>query len=298
MKPLAARLTKPALFAWLMAFSLVLVVLPPGAKRWMTGLLQPIGWIEWIFTGTAQSIREIVSDAAAPPLTAEASEQLRERVAALDRQLAHLYDENTTLRLQIDTLTGLHNQIVDARAIIHIVSVASGSANPRRRELIINGGDFRGIRAGDWVAAAPPRDTDLEASGRELVARQWLIGKVTDALPYQSRVRLLIDSDFGPEKVIPARRLPNGSLQRAEQEVLLYGEGGEMLIKGVSRNFFEDGFNLIIAPIGPLGGSGMIAGEIFASQSRTDTAQRIDLRARPIGDATTLSTVYVISPGR
>lgn len=298
MKSPGLTITKPALFGWLIALSLVLALLPGGAKRWMTGVLQPIGWIEWIFTGTARNIREIVADATETPLTAEESEHLRDRGAAMERQIAHLSDENEALQRHIDAVTGIVDQLNDAKARVIIASVASGPANPRRSELIVNRGDQAGVKIGDWVAAAGPSRSRTNLTGREMLSRQYLVGKVTDVMPLQSRVRLFTDANFGPERVIPAKKLADGTLQRAEQDVLLYGEGRDMLIKGVARNFYEDGFNLVLVPIGPLGGGGLIAGEIFASQSRQDTAQRTDLRVRPLGDATTLSAVYIISSGR
>jgi len=299
MKFALPRLTKPSLFAWLMALSLLLSLMPAGGKRWMAGILQPLGFIEWMLTGVAHNVRSIATDISQPPLTAEQSDRLRDEVEELRRRIGYLGDENEELRRQIARLTGLADQLRDTRAQIIIAPILGGSATPRRDELTISKGDFAGVRIGDWVAAAAPSGkSPTDASGRELLTRQWLVGRIVDVQPYQSRVRLITDADFGPERVVPARIKKDGTWERAEQEALLYGEGrGEARIKGVQRNYFEDGFDQVLVPLGALRSTAMLAGRITGSQSRQDSALLVDLRVAPVGDATTLMQVYVISIG-
>lgn len=291
MIPLRYRPTKRVVFATLMGVSLVLVLLPVRFKHWIGGVAQPLTWPAQIIATIRSSIRAWnLPDPEDVAVLAGENERLRRQVAEQSIRI-------TELERQIDQVTHLSRQLADERATLVIAQVLSGPTPPRRETLTIGRGSKSGISEGDWVLAGAPLEERHVETGRERMSRAWVIGRVTSVQPYRSLVTLATDPLFGRIPVRFARRLDNGEMQMlAHDEALLQGEGGgRMRVPGSKVDYFATGHRTVLASIPTTLPTLLPIGTITASRTTPQSSLHFDLDVVPIGDAISLTHVYVIS---
>jgi hypothetical protein len=142
-----------------------------------------------------------------------------------------------------------------------------------------------------------------DQSGRQLLMRQWLIGRVSEVQPYTARVRLVSDPKFGAsqagEPVCLARRLADGRWQPTPAKYVLSGRGsGRGVISRADADYWSLGYELVLATPGPDLPVTLSIGRIVGSRRLEESALHFDLDVQPLGDVRALSWVYVILTGR
>lgn len=291
-----ARPSKPTLFAILMVASACVALLPARWTGCVNGVAQPLGWFQWAVSGGARRTLEHFQGLGVPPPTPAEVRELRRQNEELARRLRHQQVTIAQLESRIAELTGLREQLDDHRAKIILASVVAGDASPRRDTLTISRGQRHGVRLGDWVAAgSPAAEYDPAETGRDLLLRQWLIGRVSEVYPYLSRVQLTTDAQFGPQRVWTARPTPEGSWELGAAESVLRGLGnGRMRIDRASENFLEAGQTVVLVPLVHPRPLALAVGRIVGAR-RLETGLHYDLEVEPWGDARRLGHVYVIS---
>ncbi len=295
------RLTKPRVFALLMGIAAVLALLPTAWTRWPGGLLQPLGWLQWSAPSATRAAERSVRDAGSEWLSPGQARELTEQIGQLRRQLGQQAVLLADLDRQIAEVTGIRQELGAGRAQIVIAAVIGFDASPQRQTLTINKGSLGEgrIRVGQWVAAGvPPEKRDPQATGRELLARQWLIGKVSTVDPYRSWVQLTTDRDFGPQAVRVAKVLPDGQWQTANEEPVLYGLGsGRMRIHQAKGDYFKSRHIVVLVPRSGDLPAALSVGYIKGSRRLPEAPLFYDLEVEPWADPRELTYVYVISAG-
>lgn len=297
MRSAITRVSKPALFTYLMLFSVVLLLVPVTWKGWLRGIVQPIGWIEWVFSSSARSTRDAAGAIGrANPSEADFERTLAE-IGELQRQLAAQSVEMDDLRRMLDDISGIRDQLGTGGAKILFGAIIGGSPTPKRETVTIWPGSLHGVRVGDWVAAGLPEELrDESATGQQLLVRQWLIGRVSEVQPYRATVRLTTDAEFGPERVVAARRLADGRWQRSGREGLLRGNGnGRMKIASSPVDWHAEGYSLALATLPGQTPIAVCVGRITGSQRVPEAALYFDLNVEPIVDSRRIGSVYVLS---
>jgi cell shape-determining protein MreC len=258
--------------------------------------MQPAGPLTWLLHGTAHRARTMAENGAGPAPTREEFEQLRQEAQGLAQQVGHQQVLIAETEQLVADLSGLRNQLNDSRAKIIFASVVGGDTSSMRETLTISKGLRHGVRQGDWVAAGlPPDERDPEASGRDLLLRQWLIGRVSEAQPHLSRVQLTTDPHFGPQRAWTAKPLPDGTWQVTDKQCGLVGSGSEMMrIDRASEDYLASGHTIVLVPLAHPRPLVLTAGRIVSAVT-LDTGLHYDLVVEPWGQARRLSHVYVIS---
>jgi hypothetical protein len=299
MSAATGRISKPALFAFLMTVSALVALLPPAWTRWVRGLIQPIGWLQWPLVAGTRRVSDGTTTAAGSAPGRDAYDRAVAELEGLRRQVGHQQLIITELEKQLADVTGIRGQLHRQQAGILIASVVAFDASPRRDALTIARGENDGIRVGQWVAAGlPPDQLDPQATGRDLLIRQWIIGRVIEAHPYLSRVQLCTDPAFGPLRVRAARINPNGVWETAKGECLLYGRGGGgMQIRDATADYVKQGYPAIVVPLGGNSTDVMTLGWASSATPLPEAALHYNLDVRPWGDQRGLTHVYVVDLG-
>jgi cell shape-determining protein MreC len=279
-----------------MAGAAVAALLPASWTGCAGGLLQPMGWFEWALSGTTRRARATGRLAAEPAPTREQFRQLREHSTRLARQVAEQKLEIDRLERQIAQLAGLRETLGELRAKIVFATVVGGDASPQRETLTISKGRRAGVRPGDWVTAGvPPAEREPEATGRDLVVRQWLIGRVSQVQPYLSSVQLASDPGFGPQRVWLARQTEDGGWQLADRQCGLEGAGkGRMRIDRAASDYLASGHTAVLVALAEPRHAVLAIGRVVGSRT-LETGLHYDLSVEPWGDPRALSHVYVLS---
>jgi cell shape-determining protein MreC len=290
------RPSKPVIFALLMLLSAALALLAPWASC-LRGPVAPLGWVQaglsHLTRGAFQAARKL--DDGDAGLDARALQDENDR---LRRQVQHEQLANEDLTRRLAEVTGVRSQLADEHAKILIAGIIAYDAAPRRATLTIDKGEEHGVKPDQWVTAGAGVNAKDPASGRELVIRQWLIGRVAEVWPKTSRILLASDPGFRDVRVRAAKILEDGRLQPVDQDCLLSGVGGgRMLIDRVIKNYYADDCRFVIVPAGAGLPGPLLIGELVGSQSLADAPLYYNLDVEPCGDVRALGYVYVIIPG-
>lgn len=279
-----------------MAAAALLALLPGRWTRCADGLGQPVSPLTWILSSGTRHARETLKSVGQPTPTREGFEQLRRQNRRLAQQVGQQQLLIGEMERQVAELSGLRDQLADSRARIIFASVVGGDTSPQRETITISKGRRHGVEQGDWVAAgAPPAERDPAATGRDLLLRQWLIGRVDEVQPYLSRVQLTTDPHFGPQRVWTARALADGTWQLADQQCGLTGSGsGIMRIDRASKDYRAADYTIVLLPLAYPQPMAMAIGRVVGSQT-LETGLHYELEVEPWDDPYTLSYVYVIS---
>lgn len=284
---------------WLMTAALAASFLPSRFTAWARALVVPLTFVEYpvklAAQGVASGVRRLLPGVPTPreaDLIAD-NEELRRQIGQQSLYIQQL-DE------QIAVLSGLRDQLKDPRAVIRVAAVLAIGTSPRDAYLTISRGTSGDppVKVGDWVVAArnPADLAEADLSGREVLARFWVIGRVTKVGTFTSVVQLSTDPGFGPVRIQAARVLADQTWQRAPREALLYGRGdGAMEIDQAEEDYLSDGFTVAMLQIPGNVPLYLSLGEIVASRSLPNAPLHYDLKVRPPGNARLLKFVYVLS---
>lgn len=285
-------------FALLMLATSLALFLPDGCAAWLDGARQPLAFLQWLVAGGARSGARLLSSAARDAVSRAEFEQLAAENAALRQQLALQQLSAEELEQRLVELSGIAEPLQDPAVRIHIATLVGGDAAPGRHAVVITRGQLDGVRPGDWVAAGAPRDeSDSAASGRDLLSRQWLLGKVRTTQAFTSEVLLITDPAFGPERVYPAR-LAEGEGVIGERECLLYGAGSHAEIRVAAENYLRLALTDVVVRLPTNRPLSLPIGRIVSAEPLRESALHFNLRVEPCGDVRRIARVYVISLAR
>jgi len=291
MKARSRRPRQAVVFAALMLLSAVLTVTPPAWTRWMAGVLQPLGWMQWLLLSGSRRAAESTGAGTISPREAELADQ----VQRLSRQVIHQGVLLARLEEQLVAVSGIREVLRGRPARIVPAAVVSVDPSPLREALTIAAGAVHGVRVGDWVAAGAPQDDVPEGVGGHPLLRQWLVGRVASVQPYLSRVQLTSDRGFERLAVRAARVLPDGRWRLSDQECLLYGRGhGRMEIRDATVDYAAEGYTFVVAPLSAAPAVSLLLGRIESSEKLLGAPLHCNIHVRPLGSAKRLSEVYVI----
>ena len=287
--------SKSSLFAILMTVSaLSAFLLPARWTNWIRAPFQSLALLQMLPMSGAQSIHEAVTTFTAPAISGAKAQELQDEVDRLRRAVGHLETRLAEQGEEVDELTRLRGQALDNLQAIVRASVVSGDSDPRRASLQIRLTTETEpyVFRGQWVVAAvaaPP--------SRSAVARGWLVGRVSDVHLQTGRVQLTTDPAF-QVGVRVARTLGDGTWQISDEECRLKGAGeGRMVIDAAARNYFEQGYDIVLVPASAELPFAMTIGRITGVRRRGDSPQHVDLEVAPWGPATALRHVYLLSTG-
>lgn len=289
--------SKSVVFAGLMIAAVVASLLPVAWTRWVRGIFQPLALLQ---SGVAALVRSgSGGDAeapgpAAPPVTPEELARLQTENRQLQRELGQQSLYVAELEKRLNEITGIRDQLRNRQANLILAPVIAYDASLQQETLLISKGSAAGIVKGQWVAAAAePGQTD----GRKLLARQWLIGRISEVQPYSSRVQLATDGRF-KEEVRVAKVLPNGAWQPLDHRCILFGRGGgRMAIEQATQDYYKLGYQIVLVPASAELPAPFTLGRIESSRPLEQTQLHFDLEARLWGEPRRLEYVYVIAVG-
>jgi cell shape-determining protein MreC len=287
------HLSRSGLFVLLMAMALVAALLPPRSLAWLRAGLQPLSWLQSPVTGMTHWV--LAWGGTADELSPADAERLRAENDQLRRQLAHFDQRYQELRYELEQVTRVRQQLQDTDSRIISAQVIGPLSDPRRDALRLARGEWAGVRVNQWVVAAEPT-AERDLSGRELVARQWLIGRITEVRPYESVVTLLSDRTARPERVVVAGVRPDGTWERLSGEMLLHGGGdGRLQIREATQSFLDGGGGrVVLVPASEWLPSAMTVGRLEDAQRVEQTQLHYNLTVAPWGEARQLRYVYII----
>ena len=296
MRTLPWRPSKPVLFTTLMLSAGFVSLLPTHWTGCTDGLTQPISPITWIFTSGTRAVQQTADDLLAPePDPATYATLLREN-ELLHNQVGQQAILISELHQVIADLSGLRGQLDDLQTRIIFASVIGRDTSPMRETLTISKGSRHGIEVGDWVTAGlPPNLRDQEATGRELLLQQWLIGTVYEVQPFISRIQLATDPEFEPQLAWVAKPLTDNTWAVAEASCSVIGAGGgRMRLDRASYDYLGNGYTIVLAPLAPPRPLVLALGKIV-SCTPLETGLHYDFEVAPWGEAVDVKDVYVIS---
>ncbi|MCA9243245.1 MAG: hypothetical protein KDA32_04760 [Phycisphaerales bacterium] len=284
--------TRSAVFGILMAASAVAAVLPARWTAWARAALTPLHFAQegltdvGVVVATPEGRHKLTTEEMIEALTER--EELRRQNLALTATLEQL-------RERVDELSDIREQIQD-HARFTIARVISCTASPNEMVLRIDQGQNARVQKGDWVAAGVAPERRGELSGRDLLMRSWLVGRVIEVGLYHSLVRCATDARFEDISVRVARKKPDGGWDILDRPLYLAGRGnGRMALIEADENFYEEGYRLVIAPIGGHYPAMTPLGELVRAQRTESSPLHYDIEALPIGTARDLRWVYVVS---
>ncbi|TWT44011.1 Cell shape-determining protein MreC [Phycisphaerae bacterium RAS1] len=293
--PVHSRLTtKQGLFTILMFGAAVAALMPGAVSGWVRRFFQPLAWFEAPITGVSQAI----SGQRGPPLTAEEAARLRVENEELRRLLGQQGLRVDDLENRLADITGLRSQLSDASAKIIIAAVMAYDGDPNRETLKIAKGSVAGLRKGQWVAAGvDAARRDPAETGRDLLMRQWLVGRVVAVEPYVGRVQLSTDPQFR-EPVIVAGAGADGRWKLGEERCFLRGKAhGRMEISQARRDYVAAGETLVVCPPSADLPLHLSIGQMIRSRPLDASPLHFDIEVRPWRAWQELSYVYVIAVG-
>lgn len=288
------------LFTLAMVFALLLAFAPLAWTGWMRYPVQVFAWMQQLISGSSRQLSGAGLSEPATQLTPQQLAELLQSNEELRRQLAHQELELRQLEDQLQQVTGLRDQLGTARAKIRIAAVVGFDAAPQRQVLTISEGSHTvtGLRPGLWVAAGVPRPSGDATLGRELLARQWLVGRIIDVQPLTSRVQLVTDPGFGPIRIQVAAVKADGRLDVRPEQALLVGAGpAGMIIRQAAQDYMAVGARIVLAPASPDLPAPMTLGEVMSSRRVPEAAMFFDLNVSPFMDLRSIRMVYIILPG-
>jgi cell shape-determining protein MreC len=285
-----------------MILAAVLSLLPASWTRWKRGIVQALGLPQWALSTAARDVRR--GDDGGAGISAHEARRLQGENEELQRLVAGQQAWLDGLEQRYEEVTGLRKQLSDSRTGILIAPVLSYDASPRRDTLLIGRGAADEVREGLWVAAGvPAAQRNTGETGRQLLLRQWLVGRVTEVWPRESRVVLASDPKFGQpqagEAVCLARLLPDGRWQPTAPKFILSGRGRErMVINQADADYPSQGYDVVLVPPSTVLPVMLSIGKIVSSTQSRESALHYDLEVRPLADPYALRHVYVILPGQ
>lgn len=274
-------------------------LLPDRWTRFADSLLQPFGWARWLVSSSARALRTAGETAATTEIPSLADyEQVVAELDEARRRIGHQSLMLQAVEEQLADVAGIRAQLGEARASIKIAAVAGMDPEPRREVLTILKGTRAGVTVGDWVASGQAgNEVDPRSTGRELLFEQYIIGRVIQVSAFEARVQLCSDPQFGPQRVLLARRGRGGALEPHARHAALVGRGdGVMKIDRSTADYLASDHTLVLVPLMHARPTLLAVGMISGVET-LETRLHYDFEVVPLGEPRTLSYVYVISVG-
>lgn len=289
------RLTKSSTFGLLLTLALLLSLLPSGVTHHLRALVQPLQWLQRPLTGGAQAATGAVSSEDPGLSEQEVGALVREK-AALERQLGHLQAALRERDRRIAELTGVRSQLLNDRAAIIVARVTAVGGDPHRDTLRLGRGSTSGVEVGQWVAAGAAI-SDEPVLGRELLARQWLIGKVDAVTTYECTVVLCSDPQFATE-VRMARPLDGGGWEPGPIRAIVNGRGrGRMVIQASPHDLAAVGETIALVPPSADLPAEMALGRVTEARKLDSAPLHYDVTVEGWASPESLQYAYIIVPG-
>lgn len=288
------RWSKAAVFAALLALAVVVSLLPTSWTRPLRALGQPLRWV----TGPAAAATRAAARTSERWAEGElhpAMARLQAENEQLRRQAGHFALQIEQLRTELDALAGVRDALNDANARILVARVIAPLSDPQRDALRIDRGSLQGAAVGQWAAAGKPVFDD-DVSGRELLARQWLVGRIVEVHPHESVVQLASDRDFRVAVGL-ARPKDDGGWEVLPAELPLEGAGGgRMAIRQATEDYGAMGAVFAVVRRSAALPMPMAIGRVAASERLDATQLHFDLEVRPWSSPRLLDHIYIVSP--
>lgn len=288
--------SKPTLFVSLMAASALAMLLPVSWTSWLRAPVQALSFFQWPFIGLAR-VGAGVSD----PGGTSREEELAQELERMRLQVAQQGQALANFQRVLDDVSGLRSQMPDQHVKIILAPIVAFDANPRRDTalVILSADQANWVRAGQWVAAGV-----WETPTRELLARQWLVGKISEVHTRSARIQLSTDARFRATVTLgridvapdgPATMSLVGELARVEGLGSRPVGGGHMLITQALANHYELGDRVVIAPTSRELPFPMVLGRLVSATQDSRSARHWNLAAEPWSSLRGLTHVYIIS---
>lgn len=288
-----SRSSPNVVFLAMMIISLALLIIRPKYKAWLTGIVQPVSWVQSIAMSAAGGIRSVATAWSTPAI--DDPMQLREHVAQLERQVGAQSVQIAELELALAELTMLRAALQDQRIRILPTAVVGGSISSARETIDLARGSRHGLTVGDWVVAGPPKSDEQSESLRQTLARYWVVGQLTNVQPYVSTARLCSDRSFPAMRVAAAKPLPDGRWKMADKQCMLFGAGGgRMRIDSATTDYFAEGYVAVLAELNLSSVITLPLGRIEGSKILPQSALHYDLEVAPWQDVRGITQVYVL----
>ncbi|MBN1341846.1 MAG: rod shape-determining protein MreC [Phycisphaerae bacterium] len=262
---MSARLRLPSrnsVFAFLMAVSVILILLP---NRWTGGIKHLrqilVPFQDSVYRASSGSLHSSESPA---PVTVQEYESLlkqlegkRNEIVSLHMMIREMDAERPEIRLILDKLL---DRSATRQARIVPARVIAADPSTWRDTFLLNAGKRKGARSDAWIASRRLVDSGTEDGvelGMLVLAREYLLGRVEEVTPYTSRLYLLSDTDSKVRVWIGRVQgdrfgvLPSAEAVRAgqrwaepgqENSFLLMGYGGgKMIVDGVHEDYVNAG---------------------------------------------------------
>lgn len=295
-------------FMLMLSSAALACLLPPSWSGCARAVTFPLTWLQSAVGMGSRAVRRAVDLPSREQLSPADVRALEARNGQLQRQLQHQSVMIDDLKTQIEQLSGLRNVIGDDQTRLISASVIAYDPFSSHESLTITVGSLNTtesgrIRIGQWVAAGVEVGQEATAeSGRILLARQWLLGRISEVGPFFSRVQLASDSRFGPIHVRVAKRLPDGVLVQAinpetgkPRFSLLEGVGGgRMAIRQAPLNYFEAEFDRVLVPRSANLPNAMLIGRVVSAEAVENAPLMFDLTIDPLFDLAEIGRVFVI----
>lgn len=293
MRSYYSRTSPNVVFLAMMVISLALLMIRPKYKAWLTGIVQPISWVQSFAMATAGGFRSVVTAWSTPGI--DDPVRLHEHVAHLERQIGAQSVQIAELEAALAEITALRAALQDPRIRILPTAVIGGSPSSARESIDIARGSRHGITVGDWVVAGPPNSTEQSESPRQSLTRYWVVGQITTVQPYVSTVRLCTDRGFPALRVAAAKPLPDGRWKMADKQCMLFGAGGgRMRIDSATTDYFAEGYVAVLAELNLSNVTALPLGRIEGAKILPQSALHYDLDVASWQDVRGITQVYVL----
>lgn len=297
MRIAGVSVSKRALFALLMGAAALTALLPPTWTSWTQNLIQPIAWLELLVGDAARRSAAAVEGLGGEPASPERVAELERLVDGLRRQVGQQSLMISELQAVAEELMQVRESIGNRGAIV-LASVIGGDTSRQRETVRLSKGHLSApVERGLWVLSGDDVSMGAIDGPRDVLLRQWIIGRVHSVAPFVCEVQLATDPQFGPEPVRAARPLPDGDWVLAPSECLLDGVGGgRMRIRDATENYHETGFRYVVTMLGGSTPFGFVIGEIVGATRKPDSPLHYDLEVAPISEVRRMSRVFVLNP--
>lgn len=292
--------SKSATFWILIAVSAVTAfVLPSSWTTWVRGVFGPLALPQRLVSWGARGSAEAVGSLASPTISQDQARELQRENEVLKRQVAQQRMRLGVVEQRLADLTGLSGQLPDShvRVVIAPIVACDRTASRATLRLTLSERQSRLVRKDQWVVAAeaPRPDWDAQATVRDLLDREWLVGRVSEVHPRVADVQLTTDPRFRTE-VRAARVLVDGTWQLAEEGCVLVGVGhGKMRISQSVKDYGKTDFGIVVVPPSRDLAIPLSVGRIESSAPRSDSARHFDLTVTPWERFERLTHVYILA---
>lgn len=301
------RPSKSAVFAMLMAASVVLLMLPRDPMAPLKRIAQAITAPPQLAAHrAANDAGDAVRKLTRQPVAGAKHAALLEQRDTLQNENIALKHRLTELQSTVAELSALRRQGLASKGVLVPARIVALDAAPGRESLLITKGSRNDIEQGDWVVSGLEIDAGTEDGIDDacaVLARQSLIGWIEQAGPMTSRVALLTDPHTDtPLPVHLAEGSGDHRFLKAGKEIqtfALYGAGaGRMVIRDITKEFISTkqirlGDLVTTTGKDPRLPMMIVIGRIDSLQLNQSKPVYYDAVVRPIFDARSLERVIV-----